>query len=400
MNRRDFIKQSSLAAAALAASPPDLFSTGQKEIERKGRVKRVIIVGAGLAGLSAGYELARVGHDVTIIEAQAKPGGRVRTLREPFADGQYAEAGAARIPIDHNLTLKYVKLFNLPLDPMYPSNLSFVSYDKGMRSETGWRLYSAAVERAVGVVLGPDTNIWFKIRGGNDLLPKALASRFSDKVIYDSPVGRIEQTADGVRAFFMERGSQQRLEGDYLICAVPFALLKRIEISPPLSSKKRKAIEETTYVSITRAFLQTKSRPWIASGFNGFGVTDDPMEVWQPTFTEPGQRGILMAYARWKYSERLTAMRESERVDHMVARMERLFPGSRESFETGITKCWDRDEWARGAWADTNWGKLYKVFQPEGRIHFAGDHLSTASSWMQGALESGNRVAREVNDSR
>ncbi len=400
MKRRDFIKQGSLAAAALAACPLDLFATSQKEIERKGRAKRVIIVGAGLAGLSAGYELARVGHDVTIIEAQTRPGGRVRTLREPFADSQYAEAGAARIPLDHNLTLKYVKLFNLPLDPMYPSNLSFVSYDKGRRSETGWRLYASAVERAVGVVLGPDTNIWFKIRGGNDLLPKAMASRFAEKIIYGSPVNRIEQTADGVRAFFVERGSQQQIAGDYLICAVPFGLLKRIEISPPLSSNKRKAIEETTYVSITRAFLQTKNKHWLANGFNGFGVTDDPMEVWQPTFTEPGERGILMAYARWKYSERLTAMREGERIDHMVAQMEMLFPGTRASFETGITKCWDQDEWARGAWADTNWGKLHKVFKPEGRIHFAGDHLSTASSWMQGALESGNRVAREVNDSR
>ena len=400
MKRRDFIKESSLAAAALAASPLGLFSSGQKEIERKGRARRVIIVGAGLAGLSAGYELARVGHDVTILEAQARPGGRVRTLRESFADGQYAEAGAARIPLDHNLTLKYVKLFNLPLDPMYPSDLTFVSYDKGKRSETGWRLYASAVERAVGVVLGPESKIWFKIRGGNDLLPKALASRFSEKIIYNSPVVRIEHDSNGVRAFFVENGSQQMLAGDYLICAVPFGLLKRIEISPPLSSNKRKAIEETAYVSITRAFLQTKNRPWLANGFNGFGVTDDPMEVWQPTFTEPGQRGILMAYARWKYSERLTAMREGERIDHMAARMEMLFPGARASFETGVTKCWDQDEWARGAWADTNWGKLHKVFQPEGRIHFAGDHLSTASSWMQGALESGNRVAREVNDSR
>jgi monoamine oxidase len=400
MNRRDFLKQSAIVAAALSASALDLFASDQKEIERKGRTKRVLVVGAGLAGLSAAYELARVGHDITIIEAQTRPGGRVLTLREPFADGLHAEAGAARIPADHNLTLKYARLFNLPLDPMYPSTGSFVAYEKGNRSEINWRLYAAAVERVIGVILGPDTNLWFKIRGGNDLLPKAMASSFSEKIIYGSPVKRIEHDSSGVRAFFTDKGTPQMMTGDYLIFAVPFGALKRIEISPPLSSKKLKVVDETTYASITRAFIQTSHRPWIDKGLNGFGVTDDPMEVWQPAFNQPGRRGILMAYARGKYSERLTGMREGERVDHTVAQMEKLFSGTRASIESGITKCWDLDEWAHGAWAETNWGKLHKIFRPEGRIHFAGDHLSTASSWMQGALESGNRVAREVNDSR
>ena len=70
----------------------------------------VLILGAGMAGLVAGHELSvKLGHDVTILEARTRPGGRVHTLREPFSDGLYAEAGAARIPDNHELTLKYVK---------------------------------------------------------------------------------------------------------------------------------------------------------------------------------------------------------------------------------------------------------------------------------------------------
>ncbi len=49
--------------------------------------KRVIIMGAGLAGLSVAYELDRAGHDVVVLEAQVRPGGRVQTLRSPFSDG-------------------------------------------------------------------------------------------------------------------------------------------------------------------------------------------------------------------------------------------------------------------------------------------------------------------------
>ena len=63
-------------------------------------------MGAGLAGLSAAYELDRAGHDVVVLEAQVRPGGRVQTLRSPFSDGLYAEAGAARIPDNHHLTLR------------------------------------------------------------------------------------------------------------------------------------------------------------------------------------------------------------------------------------------------------------------------------------------------------
>ena len=50
----------------------------------------MIIVGAGISGLVAGYELSRAGHDVTILEARNRVGGRVFTLRTPFSDGHFA----------------------------------------------------------------------------------------------------------------------------------------------------------------------------------------------------------------------------------------------------------------------------------------------------------------------
>ncbi len=90
-------------------------------------------MGAGLAGLSAAYELTQAGHDVAILEAQTRPGGRVQTIREPFSDGLYAEAGAGRIPDTHDWTLKYVKHFALTLDPFYPSDGFSINYIRGQR---------------------------------------------------------------------------------------------------------------------------------------------------------------------------------------------------------------------------------------------------------------------------
>jgi len=57
------------------------------------RPKKVIIVGAGLAGLSAAYKLLAVGHNPLILEAQHRVGGRIYTMREPFARGLLGKPG-------------------------------------------------------------------------------------------------------------------------------------------------------------------------------------------------------------------------------------------------------------------------------------------------------------------
>src|SRR5215216_6277885 len=93
ISRRDFLKHGALAAAAL---PVPALTVNVRAAEPR----KVIVLGAGLAGLSAGSELTRAGHDVKVLEAQERPGGRVLTLRS-FDDGMYGDAGAARIPNNH-----------------------------------------------------------------------------------------------------------------------------------------------------------------------------------------------------------------------------------------------------------------------------------------------------------
>jgi monoamine oxidase len=84
------------------------------------RPRRIIVAGAGLSGLAAATVLTDHGHDVTVLEAQDRPGGRVLTARAPFTGGLFAELGAARIPNVHPLTLGYVDRFGLSLEPFQP----------------------------------------------------------------------------------------------------------------------------------------------------------------------------------------------------------------------------------------------------------------------------------------
>ena len=398
VTRRQFLRRSALAVAGASLINTPL-ARGAAAITLKGPAKKVLVLGAGMAGLVAAYELTQLGHDVTVLEARIRPGGRVHTLREPFSDGLYAEAGAARIPDNHDLTLKYVKQFELPLEPFYPSRLNIVRLDRGSREELPIDGYTEAMAENYGGDLGDRAERWQKIRGGTDLLPKAFAQRLETKIIYGAPVVKIEQDTKAARVIFLKAGKTETLSADAVLCTIPFSVLRNIDL-PALSSRKRDAIKRTHYDAVSRVYLQTKNRFWEERGLNGFAFTRGAIEIWQPTWSQPGPRGILMTYARPGEAERITKLKENQRIETTLNQLDAIFTGLRDNFERGATKCWLDDEWSRGAWALLDLTHFAYAIVPEGRIHFAGEHLSAWVSWMQGALSSGLRAVKEIDEAQ
>jgi len=127
--RREFLRRlmAMTGAAAAANALPALAAVPDPRSPL-----HVVVVGAGLAGLVAAYELEKRGHRVTILDADRRHvGGRVRTLR--FADGLYGEAGAMRIPTRHELTRHYVKELDLPLRKFVSSNPQAYYFLRGER---------------------------------------------------------------------------------------------------------------------------------------------------------------------------------------------------------------------------------------------------------------------------
>lgn len=113
-----------MALGLLRSAPAHAF-----RYEKTGNGKHIVILGAGLAGMTAAYELRKLGYTCTILEARSRAGGRCWTVREgsinkethlpaqtaAFDRDLYFNAGPSRIPHHHELTLHYCKELGVPV---------------------------------------------------------------------------------------------------------------------------------------------------------------------------------------------------------------------------------------------------------------------------------------------
>ncbi len=113
-----------------------------------GHGRTVLILGAGLTGLCAAYELGRAGYDCRLLEARTRPGGRCHTIRRGaierdthgveqrcrFDDGLYFNPGPARIP-QHHVTLDYCRELGVAIEPFFQVNDAAYLYLTGGRPE-------------------------------------------------------------------------------------------------------------------------------------------------------------------------------------------------------------------------------------------------------------------------
>jgi monoamine oxidase len=450
----------------------------------RGQNRRIVVLGGGLSGLCAAYNLRASGAEVVVLEAAGVVGGRVKTVRRPFINGGYAEAGAVRIMDGHAFTMKYVKQFGLetelvelpdgnklwyldqkrfltppagelwpvegmsdaerkdPLgavdrylapafsdigdvhDPRWPraypgavelDRFRFREYLRRQGASEAWirffgalegNLFDANTAQLIGMLKADHSTRTFGLRGGNDQLPKAFAATLGGRVQVGASVVRVENGPSAVTVTYLDRtGRRQQLSCDYCVCTIPFPALRRVKLHG-FDDEKMRAIAEYQMVPISRVYLQTRSRFWEddrlgrLSGLRLIGTDTKAERIWNTSGIQPAKEGMLQAYLFGANAEALRALPEDHRTEAIITEMETFLPGVSDQVVASYVKIWSEDPLAGGAVAFAKPGQMWWILdaarRPAGRTHFAGEHTVARIAWMNGALESGERVAEEI----
>ena len=490
--------------------------------------KQVTILGAGMAGLVAAYELSRLGHHITLIEAQNRVGGRVWTHR--FTNSDYHELGAMRIPKTHSFTRYYIEKCGLKMRRFInhhddPDSFYFIRgvatthkdaltklVPKFALSEREKNLVEGAgtplaLFQPLGAVVaeilgdpksldalfnkGPVTDLirkleaqtmydflrehldteeaiellgavtglevfWDKaitmiirdeitqhdssgldeIIGGLDLLPQGMLALLEEcdnvRLEMNTEVHSISNNSRRVQYTTSRRGKKEDIrcrDADYLICTIPFGVLRRMELTG-VSVEKMRAIRNLTYASSTKVLFFSRKRFWESNyDIVGSGSQLDLInrQVYYPSDTgeeDKSQELLLkspltnvvaqyMQYGKDKRRDkvsrpgafvgsycwgsdarRIGALNHKDRAKVVLESVSKIHP---EVLKPGMiidsaSMFWDEFKWAGGAFCfmKPNDILLYydDTIKPEGRLLFAGEHCSLDQGWIQGAISS------------
>jgi monoamine oxidase len=227
-----------------------------------------------------------------------------------------------------------------------------------------------------------------------------MAQALND-VRLNAPVTAIRAEAGQVTVAFQQGGALERLVADYAVLAIPLTCARQIEFNPPLPAAHQAMLTGVSYGAVTKVLIQYRRRFWHDLGCNGHFHSDLPIScVWHPTAQQAGERGILTVYTGGARGADFAALSDSERIAAAIAGVETVFPGSAELVEHTATIAWPSEAYTRGAYMALAPGEVTAhwptLFAPAGRVYFAGEHAAVFQGYMEGAVESGQRVAQEL----
>jgi monoamine oxidase len=431
---------------------------------------RIVVVGAGLAGLTAARQLELDGHDVTLIEAGSRLGGRARTVRSPFTEGQYVESGAEWIDTHHQRMCALLDRHGLTLqgegqqwttirrwlhrdgrlqspadlgqdvyrqleafeaivhdaartvdDPANPQrsaaaaeldalSLADVAQRAGLGELAGLfhrrdsqgefaaeprevSLLFVAQQRAVSAAHGAaDVIRSHRVADGIDTLVQRMAADVETPISMGESLVAVQHDGDSVAV----TTSRRRLPADHVVLACSLVPLREVQFDPPVPDQLRRAIAELGYGTVTKTAIQFADRQWPS----GYATTEGVSQrVYEPTVDQPGEPGVLMAYAGGDGGRMLAMRSEAERLSLIEADM-RSVHGLTATSVGGFSRAWSAEPRYGGSYAVYRPGQVTSFWdvlrRPVGRIWLAGEHVATWTGYLEGAVESGERVAAEI----
>ena len=400
------------------------------------RQVRVVVAGAGFAGLMAADLIARSGHEVVVLEARDRVGGRVWSAELVPGDPRTVVERGAEFVLDGYDVMRSVaaelglKLADTTMsyyareprggDPTTGAEMARcaravaaaaatapagTSLAEAAETWTGSRAALAAVVSRVAATHGDRLSAaavtglasdfagrpsW-RVAGGNQRLAGGLAGRLGPAVRLGRPVRSVEQDADGVRVLT----DYGEVRGEAAILAVPMAVLRRLAFSPASPGDQATAWRRAGIAHNAKLHLPlTTLAPASA-------VQSVPERFWTWTATDGsgGVQPVLHSFAGTE--EGLAALDVAHGPATWAGRAAALRPELDLDVDRALLTTWNDDPWAGESYSalttEVDAADDQLVAAPFGRVHIAGEH--TAGAWaglMEGALRSGARATTEL----
>ena len=398
-------------------------------------MKRVVVIGAGFAGLAAADALRGGGAEVSVLEARDRVGGRVWSV--PFGEGAVVERGAEFILPGYDSMEALAARFGIPLvlkgtpygrripvgeEAVTQAELEQAFERIGRDGGAGGASAAEAID-ALGLeprlarlirtrvaisnghpaedleasVLEEGASTFgdfdnHTLEGGNMRLADALAAELGAAVRLSSPVRRVRWSGGGATVY-TDAGE---LEADAVVVAIPTAPLAEIEFDPPLEGATAEALRAVTYGQNSKLFLRLRSPAPPSAIMSVAG------HFW--SYTQLGPDGepapFLVGYTGTAAA--IEALGGAEATERWAAALLALRTDLDLDPDPGaaMLSSWHDDPWVRGSYSARSLSSPLRdedLTRPIGPLHFAGEH--TAGDWhglMEGALRSGQRAAAQI----
>lgn len=448
-SRRSFLKQGALTAAGIWLSPALLASPVSTQ------KTRVIIIGAGLAGLAAANKLKQRGIDYTILESQNRFGGRVFSF--PIDKDLVIELGGEWVGESHTRMRELCGEFQLDLqNNQMDSHLiykgeyfragkwsyseewqrkfkkiiedyqHFSETDKRKLDQYDWwhflvnhgcegrdldfralidstdfgesiRHVSAFAALAEYAESSEKNEMDFKMAGGNGMLAKKMAEKIGlQNILLQHKVTRIVQQNDKVQ---VHCDNGKMLEADKIICTLPTFAIKKIQWQPELPSDKIEAINALQYARINKHAMLFGKRFWKEESFDL--VTDQlPHYFYHATKNQLSEKGVLISYSIGDKAAVVANQSHAWNADEVNRTLQPHFGDTKSLLQRQENFYWGNNDYTRGAYAlygPGQWfGLMPKLKQEFLHTHFAGEHLADWQGFMEGAINTGELAAEMI----
>lgn len=246
----------------------------------------------------------------------------------------------------------------------------------------------------------------FHTKLGNDSFPTRLAKALDpEQIVLETALQAISEGADGRYVLDFQQGmSKKQVIADHVVLALPFSMLRKLDVKLDLPGPKKAAIAELGYGTNAKLMAGFSSRPWREiHKSNGETFTDLPYQAtWETSRLQPGKSGILTNFTGGARGVALGEGTPEDRMADFLGQLDGTFPGTKAASNGLVARMhWPSSPLVLGSYASYKVGQYTKFAGAEQarfkNVHFCGEHTSLdAQGYMEGGAATGAMAAAEI----